>query len=183
MLNFYTVCVFGAASDAIAPIYKEETEKLGQMIARNDCCLVYGAGATGCMGATARGVTAENGFVFGVTPHFIGKFEEVYDCNKLIKTRTMNERKTIMEEHADFFVIAPGGIGTMDEFFEVITLKYLEQAEKPIVVFNINGFFDPVIALLELLVKEGFAHERVLKSYQVCNTVEEIEQLLIQEKG
>lgn len=182
MLNFYTVCVFGAASDKIAPIYKEEVENLGRMIAKNDCCLVYGAGATGCMGAAARGVTAENGFVFGVTPHFIGKFEEIYDCNKLIKTRTMNERKTIMEEHADFFVVVPGGIGTMDELFEIITLKYLEQAEKPIILFNINGFFDDIIALLNRLVKEGFAGERVLTNFEVCNTVEEIEKRLLEEK-
>ena len=93
----------------------------------------------------------------------------------------MNERKTIMEEQADFFVIAPGGIGTMDEFFEVLTLKYLKQADKPIILFNINGFFDDVVKVIERLVAEKFASERVLDSYIICNTIEEVEKELKKE--
>lgn len=181
MTKFYTVCLFGAASDSIADEYKTQVEELGKMIANNKCCLVYGAGATGCMGAVARGVSSENGYVFGVTPNFMGDFEEIYDCDKLIKTRTMNERKTIMEEQADFFVIAPGGIGTMDEFFEVLTLKYLKQADKPIILFNINGFFDDIVKVIERLVAEKFASERVLDSYIICNTIEEVEKELKKE--
>lgn len=181
MTKFFTVCVFGAASETIDDTYKREVENLGKLIAENKCCLVYGAGATGCMGAVARGVTSGNGYVFGVTPNFMGDFEEIYDCDKLIKTRTMNERKTIMEEHADFFIIAPGGIGTMDEFFEVLTLKYLNQGDKPIILFNVNGFFDDIVKVIERLVSDKFASERILDSYIVCNTIEEVEKELQKE--
>ena len=182
MSKFYTVCVFGAASDSIADTYKEQIENLGKMLAKNNCTLVYGAGATGCMGAVARGVDSNKGYVFGVTPKFMSSFEEVYDCDKLITTRTLNERKTIMEEHADFFVITPGGIGTMDELFEVLTLKYLEQTDKPIILFNVNGFFDDIIALIKRLVEDKFAAERVLGLFEVYDTIDEIEQRLLNEK-
>ena len=86
-----------------------------------------------------------------------------------------------MEEQADFFVITPGGIGTMDEFFEVLTLKFLKQADNPIILFNINGFFDDIVKVIERLVAEKFASERVLDSYIICNTIEEVEKELKKE--
>ena len=86
-----------------------------------------------------------------------------------------------MEEHADFFIIAPGGIGTMDEFFEVLTLKYLNQGDKPIILFNVNGFFDDIVKVIERLVSDKFASERILDSYIACNTIEEVEKELQKE--
>lgn len=183
MRNFYTVCVFGAASDAINEKYKTEVEALGKMIAKNKCCLVYGAGATGCMGAVARGIDACGGYVFGVTPNFMETFEDIYECDKLIKTRTMNERKTIMEEQADFFVIAPGGIGTMDELFEILTLKYLKQTDKTIILFNVNGFFDDIVAVITRLVNEKFASKQVFSLFEVYDNIDAIEHRLLEEKS
>lgn len=182
MSKFYTVCLFGAASEMIDDNYKNQIEELGKMLAKNGCSLVYGAGATGCMGAIARGVDVEKGFVFGVTTNFMETFEKVYDCDKLIKTRTLNERKTIMEEHADFFIVAPGGIGTMDELFEILTLKYLKQTDKPIILYNIDGFFNDVVVLIEKLVEKKFAGEKVLELFEVCNTIDEIKERLLKEK-
>lgn len=175
MTKFYTVCLFGGASDKIDDKYKEKIEELGRMIANNKCCLVYGAGATGCMGAVARGVTEKNGYVFGVTPNFMGDFEEIYECDKLIKTRTMSERKTIMEEQADFFIIAPGGIGTMDEMFEVLTLKYLQQNNKPIIFYNIDNFYTDILDFIHTIVDKKFAGEKIFNLFKVYDNIEDIE--------
>ena len=86
------------------------------------------------MGAVARGVKENGGFVMGISPDFISEFEDIFDCDNKVMVDTMAERKTLMEKHADVFFIAPGGIGTMDEFFQVLTLKYLKRIDVPIVV-------------------------------------------------
>lgn len=113
------VCVYGASSNDIDRSYIEETEYLGREIAKRGHTLVYGAGANGLMGAVARGVYEENGTIIGVTPSFFNVdgilFENV---SELITTETMRERKQIMEDKADAFIITPGGIGTLEEFFE-----------------------------------------------------------------
>lgn len=171
--DFY-ICLFGGASENVSPIHLETVEQLGKEIGTMDCDLVYGAGATGCMGAIARGVDASNGYILGVTPEFMSKIEPEYNCTRTIKTLTMNERKTIMETEADFYIIAPGGIGTMDEFFEVLTLKCLNQCDKPIIIFNINGFYDNLLKLLEQFVEDGFANKRILSLFEVCTTIDEI---------
>ena len=135
-------CVYGGASDKIGNIHKEKTKMLGSIIADCGFSLVYGAGSTGCMGAAAGGVRQNGGYVMGVSPHFISTFEEIYDCDNTIMVDSMAERKTLMEKHADIFFVVPGGLGTMDEFFQVLTLKYLERITAPIVVVNTNGFYE-----------------------------------------
>ena len=139
------ICVFGAASNKIAPVYIEEMEKLGLEIGKRGHNLVFGAGGCGVMGATARGVVRGGGKVYGVIPEFFRdeNIEEIFDgCTELIFTKTMHERKKTMEDLADAFIIAPGGIGTMEEFFEVLTHKQLARHSKPIAIFNLEGFFD-----------------------------------------
>lgn len=127
------ICVFGASSSTIDKSYVSQVEELGRKIADRGHGLVYGAGASGLMGAVARGVYEKKGEIVGVVPNFfddedMGVDGRIFqDCTELIRTDTMRERKRIMEERADAFVIVPGGIGTFEEFFEVFTLKQLER--------------------------------------------------------
>lgn len=139
------ICVYGAASQKIDPLYISATEELGREIGRRGHNLVYGAGKFGVMGAVARGVKEAGGKVTGVIPEFFRDelIEPIFeDCDELIYTKTMAERKTTMEEIAGGFVVAPGGIGTMEEYFETLTLKQLGRHEKPIALYNVDGFFD-----------------------------------------
>ena len=169
------ICVYGAASDKIDDIYKKETEKFGAALAKCGHSLIYGAGATGLMGACARGVSSENGEITGVTPHFMHDIEDVYDkCTTLINTDTMAERKAIMENNADVFVITPGGIGTYDEFFQALTLKQLDRFDKPIIVFNINGYYNMVDLLIKTGISEKFISKEVENEYVMCDTYEDV---------
>lgn len=169
------ICMYGAASDKINDNYKKMTELLGEEIAKRGHSLVYGAGATGLMGACARGVTRGGGEIIGVTPHFMHDIEEVYDkCTKLINTETMAERKTIMEDNADAFVIVPGGIGTYDEFFQVLTLKQLKQHNKPIVLYNINGYYDYIPNVIGSGIIKGFISPSVAEMFTICETYEDV---------
>lgn len=169
----YFACVYGGANDRIADHHKEKIEELGRLIATNGFSLVYGAGATGCMGAVARGVKENGGFVMGISPDFISEFEDIFECDNKVLVDTMAERKTLMEKHADVFFIAPGGIGTMDEFFQVLTLKYLRRINVPIVVINLDGFYDTLIALINDLIRQGAVKEEIHKLYDVITDVNE----------
>ncbi len=173
MSKRYFVCVYGGASERIAVSHKEKIEELGRIIASNGFSLVYGAGATGCMGAVARGVKGDSGFVMGISPDFLSEFEDIFDCDNKVIVDTMAERKTLMEKHADIFFVAPGGIGTMDEFFQVLTLKYLKRIDVPIVVINLDGFYDTLIALINDLVRQGAVTEEIHKLYSVVTDVSE----------
>lgn len=173
MSKKYFACVYGGANERIDIRHKDKIYELGEIIAKNGFSLIYGAGATGCMGAVARGVKKADGFVMGVTPDFIGEFEAIFDCDNKIMVDTMAERKTIMEKHADIFFIAPGGIGTMDEFFQVLTLKYLKRMDVPIVMLNLDGFYDTLINLICDLVRQGAVTEEIHKLYDVITEVNE----------
>lgn len=172
MSKRYYACVYGGASDRMDEFYKGEGERLGNIIAKNGFSLVYGGGATGSMGAVARGVKAAGGYVMGISPFFIKTFEEIFDCDNTIIVDTMSERKTLMEKHADIYIIAPGGIGTMDEFFQVLTLKYLKRISEPIVILNINGFYDSLVALIDDLIAKKVVTEEVRGFYDVIDSVE-----------
>ncbi len=139
------ICIFGASSAKIDNSYISEVEALGEKLAGRGHSLVYGAGATGVMGAAARGVIKGGGKVHGVIPEFFReeRVEAIFDnCTQLTYTATMAQRKTKMEDEADAFIIAPGGIGTLEEFYEVLTLKQLGRHSKAIAMFNINGYYD-----------------------------------------
>lgn len=169
----YFACVYGGASERIEDIYIKEVEKLGRLITKKGLSLVYGAGASGIMGAVARGVDEDNGYVMGISPHFISTFEPIYECDNTVLVDTMAERKTLMEKHADVFIIAPGGIGTMDEFFQVLTLKYLNRLSTPIVIFNVNGFYDSLIALIEDLIKHKAVIPEVRNYYEIVTSADD----------
>ena len=136
--NHMNITLYGAASEKIDRIYMTRVEELGKALAEKGHALVFGAGSTGLMGAAARGFAAGNGKIVGVTPHFMHELEPICDfCTELIQTETMADRKDIMEEKADAFIIVPGGIGTFDEFFQILTLKALGRHSKPIILYNV----------------------------------------------
>ena len=169
------ICVYGAASNNIDNIYIEKTEMLGAYMAQNNIGLVFGAGANGLMGAVARGVYSKSGKIIGIVPLFFNgdgiKFDK---CTEMIFTETMRERKKNMEEYSDAFIITPGGIGTLDEFFEIFTLQNLNQHQKPIAIFNINGFYDEMLDMLDGLVQKGFLSPKAVKRLIVSQDIEEI---------
>ena len=166
-----TICLYGASSDAIAPEYIRVTETLGEMLADAGHAMVYGAGGAGLMGAAARGMTRRGGRIIGVVPSFLQVDGILYDgCDEMIYTETMRERKQIMEERAQGFIVAPGGIGTYEEFFEIYTLKQLGRHRKPIVIFNPRGYYDRMLAMLRHTVDEGFMRDKSLELYTVAAT-------------
>lgn len=153
------ICVFGAASAHIDDKYIKETEALGERLAKRGHSLVYGAGATGLMGAAARGFKRGGGRIFGVIPEFFRdeSIEQIYTgCDELRYTKTMSERKMIMEDNADAFVILPGGVGTFEEFYEVLTLKQLGRHGKAMVIYNIDGFYAEMQEFLKTVVNKKF---------------------------
>lgn len=169
------ITLYGAASDRIDRAYFEGVETLGRALAKRGHTMVFGAGSTGLMGAAARGVAAEHGHIIGVTPHFMHTLEPVSElCTELIATETMAERKTIMEERADAFVIVPGGIGTFDEFFQILTLKVLGRHNKPIILYNINGFWDNMIAVIGTDLIKGFINTKTAECFAICETPESV---------
>lgn len=166
--NKMNICIYGAASDKIAEIYKQKAEKLGAEIARRGHTLIYGAGSTGLMGACAKGAISADGKVIGVAPHFMHDIEDIYSaCTTIIHTETMAERKGVMEGNADAFVIVPGGIGTYDELFQALTLKQLKRHNKPIVLYNIDNFYDNIVTTIDDGIKKGFISSAVRDMFVV----------------
>lgn len=169
------ICVFGASSNDIDNQYIIEGEKLGEVIAKRNHTLIFGAGATGLMGAVVRGVTRENGKSIGVSPKFFDKEGVLFwECSQMVLTDTMSQRKDYMEENSDAYIITPGGIGTLDEFFEVLTLNQLNVYKKPIGILNINGYFDDLDRLLKSMVEKGFMGEWCLELYYISHDINSI---------
>lgn len=151
------ICVYGASSSTIDKSYIEAGELLGALIAKRNHIVVYGGGAEGMMGAVARGARSENGEVIGIAPSFFKVDGSLYDdCTEFIYTETMRTRKKLLEDKSDAFLVTPGGIGTFDEFFEIITLRQLGQHLKPIAIYNINGYFDPMIEMMKNAIRQNF---------------------------
>lgn len=171
------ICVFGAASNEIDNSYIKTVEEMGLHLARSGHNLVFGAGALGLMGAAARGFKQGNGTVTGVIPTFFqdADVEAIYDgCDELIFTETMRERKAEMENRADAFIIVPGGIGTFEELFEIMTLKQLGRHNKPIMIYNINGYYSSMEAMLERAIEQNFLNDNFHLLYQYCSSYDEI---------
>lgn len=137
------ICVYGAASDIIDSSFIRSAECLGEEIAKRGHNLVFGGGAKGVMGGVARGVFKNGGKITGVAPSFFNVDGVLFEnCTDLIRTETMRQRKQIMEDKSDAFIVCPGGIGTFEEFFEILTLKQLLRHNKPIAILNTNGYYD-----------------------------------------
>ena len=169
------ICVYGASSNAIDKSYINEVEKLGKMLVERGHSLVYGAGAQGLMGAVARGVYSMKGEIIGVSPRFFNVDGVLFEnCTQLIFTDTMRERKQIMEDNAECFIMVPGGIGTYEEFFEILTLKQLGQHKKPIAVYNLNGYYDAMEKMIDQTIEQKFMKEKCRALYKLFDNAEDI---------
>ena len=170
------ICVYGAASSLIDEVFIKAGEELGRKMVERGHSLVFGGGRSGMMGAPARGVFEKGGSIIGIAPKF---FEEnnpeisFENCTEFIKTESMRERKRLLDEMSDAFIVAPGGIGTFDEFFEILTLKQLGRHNKAIVIFNINGYFDSMLDMMQVSVDKKFITNDCRELYKVTNTIEE----------
>ena len=171
------ICIYGSASDNIAQKYKDVVFDLCVTLAENGHELVFGGGTHGVMGASARGFHSAGGKVIGVTPNFFKETlaEELYDkCDERIWCETMHERKQAMENLADAFIIAPGGVGTYDEFFSVITQKQLDRHTKPIVLFSPFGFYKGIDIVFENAIKENFVKSSCLKLFATFDNAADV---------
>ena len=172
------ICIFGSGSRNIDSIYTDCGYRLGCEIAKNGHTLVFGGGSKGMMGSCARGVHENNGKIIGISPEWINDLEKLYsDCSEFIYVDTISERKKKFIEKSDAFIITPGGVGTLDEFFEIITLKKLKQQDKEIIVFNINNFFDKMFEMLGEMDKQGFRYKES-ELYKTVSSIDEIFKIL-----
>ncbi len=171
------ICVYGAASPTIDPEYIEKVELMGKEMVKRGHSLVFGGGGNGLMGAAARGVRSEGGHIIGVIPKFFGEenVEAIFDfCDELIEPNTMRERKQIMEDHADAFIITPGGIGTFEEFFEILTLKQLCRHTKPIAIYNIKGYYNEMSEVMVQAMKKNFIRENCADLYEITDDLNKL---------
>ena len=171
------ICVFGAASPKIDQEYIDKVELLGEEMVKRGHSLVFGGGANGLMGAVARGVQSQGGRIEGIIPSFFEneEIEAVFEyCDEVFETATMRERKQIMEDRSDAFIIVPGGIGTFEEFFEIMTLRQLCRHNKPIVLFNIKGYYNELNAMMQAAVEKGFVRSAMDALYLTTDDMDEL---------
>ncbi len=169
------VCVYCGSSPGATPLYTEAAAAFGRVLAGAGIGLVYGGGNTGLMGALARAVLAEGGFVTGVIPEFLSDREVALEAAQdLIVVPDMHTRKRLMFEKADAFVALPGGIGTLEELVEQLTWVQLERHTKPVLLADIGGFWRPLLDLFAHMRERGFVRTHLEVRYLVAEAVEDI---------
>jgi len=170
-----SLCVYCASSNSVDEVYFEAARELGDAIAQRGYRLVYGAGTLGLMGMVAQSTHTAGGHVTGIIPGYMQEKGVVSAyIDELIVTEDMRQRKALMESHAEAFVCLPGGFGTLEEVLEVLTLKQVEQHLKPIVLLNVDRYFDPLLGLFEHIIKLHFAHEEHRHLYFAADSVDEV---------
>ena len=179
MNQIKNVCVYSASSTKIAPAYFATAEELGRLLAIRGINLINGAGSIGLMAATSNAALAAGGTVTGVIPRFM--VEQGWNhtgLTRLVETETMHERKQLMAEMSDGVIALPGGCGTMEELLEIITWKQLGLYLKPIVILNVNKFYNPLLEMLQQAIDENFMRREHGSIWQVATTAEEAIELL-----
>ena len=169
------VTVFCGSSLGTEDIYKSQATLLGQTLAKRNIELVYGGAKIGLMGAVADGVLSEGGKVIGVLPNFLKSKEIAHEqLTELILVDSMHERKTKMNELCDGVIALPGGFGTLEELFEMLTWAQLGLHKKPIAILNINGFYNPLNVMIQTMVDKGFLKEVNQQMLLVCDNIEKL---------
>ncbi len=180
MTKFQNICIFSGSRLPHDKSYIECTSKLAEALANAKKHIIYGGGKIGLMGVIAKASLAQNGQVTGIIPEFLNtekiRFDEI---SEVIVTKTMAERIKIMTQKADAFIALPGGIGTLEEIMQILTLTQLQQQNKPIILLNQKNFWKPLITLLDHFETEGFLYPHTKKLIQITENVEETLALLI----
>ncbi|MGL5261012.1 MAG: TIGR00730 family Rossman fold protein [Bacteroides sp.] len=174
MSQINSICVYSASSTKIDPIYFQAAEELGKQMANKKIRLINGAGGIGLMKSVADAVLANGGEAIGVIPSFM--IEQKWhhtQLSELIEVKSMHERKQLMADKSDAIIALPGGCGTLEELLEIITWKQLGLYLNPIVILNINGFYNPLLEMLEKAISENFMRESHKEIWKVANSVEE----------
>jgi len=184
MPGISTVCVYCASSDKTPPVYHEAAARLGRSLAGHGVTVVYGGSSMGSMGRLADAALAAGGKVIGVLPRFMSDLEWGHSTlTDLRLVDDMHQRKRLMLESSDAVVALPGGCGTLEELFEAITWKRLGIYVKPIVLVNVQGFFDPCLELLERAVREGFMHRKHTDMWSVVDEPEDAYNAILSAPG
>ena len=179
MNQIKNVCVYSASSTKIAPVYFAAAEELGRLLAMRSINLINGAGSIGLMAATSNAALSAGGTVTGVIPRFMVEQNWHHSgLTRLVETETMHERKQLMAEMSDGVIALPGGCGTMEELLEIITWKQLGLYLKPIVILNINGFYDPLLEMLQRAIDGHFMRPEHGTIWQVATSTQEAIDLL-----
>jgi hypothetical protein len=166
MAELGSLCVYCGANPGAAPAYADAARNLGAAMATEGVRLVYGGGSIGLMGIVARAVMAGGGNVTGIIPQFLKDREIMLrEVPDLVVTADMHERKRLMFQRADAFIALPGGIGTLEEVVEVMTWAQLDQHAKPVMILNIDGFWNPLIELFRRMAAEGFLNKAFVGSH------------------
>lgn len=180
----FSLCVYCGSRPGKQPEFIRIAEQVGTWIGAHGGQLVYGGGRNGLMGTVADATLAAGGTVIGVIPKaLVDKEQAHHGCTKLHVVETMHERKQLMAEHADAFLTLPGGIGTLEEFFEVWTWRQLGYHDKPVGLLNINGYYDSLLAFLQSSVGAGFMPDWLMPLITVGTQAEPLLQSLVQASG
>ncbi len=181
-MNFLQrVCVFCASSTKADEIYIKEAKRLGEILAEKKVAMNYGGGAVGLMGAIADSMLENKGVVTGIIPGFMVEVEwEHKKVKDMVHVQTMAERKERLVSDVDAVVTLPGSTGTLEELFDVLSAKKLGLFTKPVVLVNTNGFFTPLLEMLNKIVEENFMHTEHLKIFTVVDSVEEVLPAILQ---
>ncbi|MEM1024778.1 MAG: TIGR00730 family Rossman fold protein [Myxococcota bacterium] len=170
-----SVTLFCGSSLKVDPAFVEAAEAFGRLAGTRKAELIYGGGGIGLMGVAARAALESGASVVGVIPRFLVEREiAMLDVTELIQTKSMHERKAIMAERADAFVVLPGGLGTLDETFEILTWAQLGLHDKPVGILNVKGFFNGLLAHLEHTRKSGFIQDESMPELIVEESVAEL---------
>ena len=169
-MSTFSVCVYCGSRDGARAAYAKAADAMGALLARRGWRLVYGAGDVGLMGRVARAAQAGGGETFGVIPtHLLDREVGKRDLSTFVITETMHERKKVMVMNADAIVVMPGGAGSMDEFFEVLTWRQLGLHDKPIILMNVSNYWDPLIGLIDHIIDNEFADASLRDFIQICD--------------
>jgi uncharacterized protein (TIGR00730 family) len=169
-----SVCVYCGSANTANPDYIRAAAILGEQLAAAKLRLVYGGGGTGLMGAVARGAHGAGGDVLGVMPEFLRQPEALFEDVKTVVVETMHERKMILFEESDAFVVLPGGIGTLEEIVELMSWRRLELHRKPIVFFSPDGFWEPLFVLLRHTIEQKLTPPLLMDTWRTVEAVDEI---------
>ncbi len=173
------IAVYLGSSFGDDPQYRESVRELGNWIGSHGHTLVYGGNSHGLMGVLADAVKESGGYLIGVEPAFISSFGVPYaGLDEVVITKDMNERKAKMIELAEHFIACPGGMGTLDEITEVITLKGLRQLQGEVFLFNVNGYYEGLMRVFDNMVRSGFLAQVTRDQIHCADSVKEIEEIL-----